>query len=143
MSNASKMTLEERIVQQLKDDSLMKLVGDEDAITDLVHRALNEALYKPRRVYDRDLHREVETTTPAVNAAIEVINAAAEKLIDGAVEKLLEDEAFVDSVRKCFLASIPHIMIARFENAAIDQARETAQAEIMAQINSGFLKGPY
>lgn len=41
--NSPKMTLEERIVQTLKDDSLMKLVGDEDAITELVKRAISRS----------------------------------------------------------------------------------------------------
>lgn len=62
-NNSLGMTFEERIVSTLKDDKLMALVGDEDAITDLVKRAISETLFKP--VVTKDRYGHTTTEDPA------------------------------------------------------------------------------
>jgi hypothetical protein len=83
-SNAPAMTLEQRIVQNLKDDTLMKLVGDEDAMTELVKRAVHEALFKSRTVRDGSYSTK-EVDTPVVEAA----RATAARLAQAAVDEVL------------------------------------------------------
>lgn len=91
MTNSTKMTLEERIVQTLKDDSLMKLVGDEDAITELVTRAIREALFQPIRVPRSYGGGYDEKPSLVVQAAKDVADKFAQKTCDILFDELVAD----------------------------------------------------
>lgn len=84
--NSKAMTVEDRIVQKMKTDTLASLIGDEDAIADLAKRAIYEALFQPRRVpktyggYD-------EADSPIVAAC----RAAATKAAEAIVERIVSD----------------------------------------------------
>lgn len=131
MSNEGKMTLEERIVQTLKDDHLMKLVGDEDAITDLVRRAVTEALYKPRFVPNPNGYGQQERRdSVSVAAARDVAEAAAKTLATEFTTELLGDPEFRDRVKRGILNAIPNTLLNAFDYQVRETARLIAFEEI-------------
>lgn len=131
MSNEAKMTLEERIVQTLKDDHLMKLVGDEDAITHLVHRAINEALYEPRYVPNPNGYgQQQKKDSVSVAAARDVAEAAAKALAADLTAELLEDPDFRERVKRGIINAIPNTLLNTFECQIKDAARMMAFEEI-------------
>lgn len=129
MSNQAKMTLEEKITQTIKSDTLMSLVGDEDAITELVERAIREALYQPVRIRKQYGGYE-EKDSVVVHEARAVANAAAKSLTEKMVEKLLKDEVFVEQVQAAMLATIPHALMSGLVSGLQWQAQEAAQNAI-------------
>lgn len=125
-SNSKTMTLEERIVQSLKDDTLMKLVGDEDAITELVRRAVKEALYQPARV-PTTYGRYDEKDSPVVQAARNVANQAAEQLAAELIANLKGDANFEREFRAALAKSIPGVLVTAF--------RQYVEAESTSRMN--------
>jgi hypothetical protein len=93
------MSLEDKIVQSLKDETLFKLVGDEDAIATLVKRAIHEALYQPQRIQkqyggwdDRDSIVVEAARSIAKTATVRVIEQiTAEVLADVEIKKLMRN----------------------------------------------------
>lgn len=130
MSNSTNMTLEEKIVQKLKDETLFQLIGDEDAITDLVGRAIREALFKDH--VDRSGYNSVTTPSPVMAAARKVAEQAAKEMIEKEVALLLEDEKLRGALLQAFIAAIPSAM----ENVMRNSFRQIADtANIDAQNN--------
>lgn len=105
MSNEVKMTLEERIVQQIKSDTVMSLVGDEDAITELVKRAIQEALFQPRRVPNSYSRESVDS--PVVATARDVAVKVATKTAESMVKTILEDKATKEAILDGLLKNLP------------------------------------
>lgn len=105
MSNEVKMTLEERIVQQIKSDTVMSLVGDEDAITELVKRAIQEALFQPRRVPNSYSRESVDS--PVVATARDVAVKVATKTAESMVKAILEDKATKEALIDGLLKNLP------------------------------------
>lgn len=106
MSNEKAMSLEERIVQRLKSDTLFSLVGDEDAITELTRRAIREALFKDREVVGARGYGTDKHPAPAVAAAFEVAKKAAESILADEVARLKADPTFAKMVRDALADSI-------------------------------------
>lgn len=102
-ANAPKMTLEEKIVQNLKDEKLYALLGDEDAIAELVKRAIREALYQPARVLTGNYRGYEEKDSPVVAAARE----AAQQLAAKHVAAVLADPAVTKAMNEAIAAAIP------------------------------------
>lgn len=102
-SNSAAMTLEARVVQRLKDDTLMALVGDEDAMTDLVKRAITEALYAPRKRPGTQPWNDATDPAPVVEAA----KGTAEKLCRTIMEELLADPVMKTKLRDLMLDMLP------------------------------------
>lgn len=108
MSNTSKMSVEELLVQNIKDDKLYSLVNDEDALTKLVQRAITEALFQPRTVPDgRGYGNKISEDAPAVAAAREAARQAAEKMVGKIMEVLFADKDFGEVVIKAVANAIP------------------------------------
>lgn len=128
MTNEAKMTLEERIVQSLKNDSLMKLVADEDAVTELVKRAIQEALYQPRRV-EQSYGRFEQKDSIVVAAARDMAEKAVRAHIDTMMATLMADKNFRKTVEDQMLRAIPGVMMRKFtehiEFTATDMAVRT------------------
>lgn len=125
MSNEAKMTLEEKMVQTLKSNHLMKLVGDEDAITELVKRAINEALYQPRRI-PQSYGRYDEKDSLVVELSRDVAREAAVAVSKEITDQLIEDEKFRATVKKAMMSCIPDIMMNAFDYNIKDLARQAA-----------------
>ncbi|MDK3072733.1 hypothetical protein QO034_06395 [Sedimentitalea sp. JM2-8] len=130
MTNQAKMTLEERIVQTLKSDHLMKLVGDEDAITELVERAIKEGLFQPRRV-PKSYGGYDEADSPVVDAARSVAEEAASRLAEKITISVMEDDGFRAQVRTAMIAAIPHVMMTAFESQMKAAAQAAAYDEVV------------
>jgi hypothetical protein len=127
MSNSQNMTLEERIVQKLKSDTLMELVGDEDAITTLVTRAINEALFKERD--DGNYYHPKKVPSPVMNAAEHV----AKRITADAVTKFLADEKTMQLVDQIIAAEMPRAIQAwlRDNLAAVIDSRAGVAANTL------------
>lgn len=114
--NEAKMTLEERITQRIKDDTLMAVVGDEDAINELVTRALAEAIFQPRRVKKEYGVRE-EFDSPVVAAARTAAAKVAEKICEKLVDHLLTNDDVRKAVLDHLVASLPAVIQNRWDTA--------------------------
>lgn len=131
-NNASKMTLEERIVQTLKDDSLMKLVGDEDAITELVKRAIHEALFQPRKLNTYSYGgRQEEADAPIVKAAREAAERYANEAAKTLIEELLADPERKKVLHNAIVDSLP---------AAINMQAQYAVAGLVQQASMNAIE---
>ncbi len=105
-SNSKEMTLEERLVQTIKNESLMKLVGDEDAITQLVTRAIQEALFQPRRVA-RDYGIIEQMDSPLVEITRSCARTYADTIAKTIIEELLTDSKNKTILQNAIIAWIP------------------------------------
>ena len=135
--NSSKMTLEERIVQKLKDDTLMQLIGDEDAVTELVRRAIQEALYKDLPPVGSGYDRRPEPS-PAVAAA----QKTAVKIADKIAVDLLNDPKVYEVLRSAMIDMLPKAIESRLygiTESILDRARIDAINNIMSLKKSGQL----
>lgn len=124
MSNSQRMTLEERIVQTLKDDKLMALVGDEDAIRELVVRALREALFEERTVRDGAYNTRREPS-----AVQKAAREAAEKLATEAAQKMIAEIMADQAVRAAIMEVLPSVIVQgliRKSEGVWDQFRDQA-----------------
>ena len=138
MQNSQKMTLEERIVQSLKDDTLMKLVGDEDAITELVRRALVESLFKDREVIGPHSWNTQKLSSPAVAAA----SSAAEKICNKIVDDLLSDPEIYKTLKNAMIDMLPKAIeyrLHRMVDSIVDKANADSVATIRQLKSSGQL----
>jgi hypothetical protein len=108
--NEKAMTLEDRIVQSLKDETLYKLVGDEDAITELVKRAINEALYQPQRIKVDNYGRYETKDSVVVEAARGIARKAADEAVGQLVKQILADETIVTLIRRGILEILPAVI---------------------------------
>ncbi|HXJ61857.1 MAG TPA: hypothetical protein VNU68_34900 [Verrucomicrobiae bacterium] len=110
-TNSATMSLEERIVQRLKDDTLMSLIGDEDAMTELVRRAVKQALFDRRQIKEGYHTREI--ASPAV-AAAESTAVAMCKTVMG---ELLADPKVKQTIRDAILDVLPQAMLTFLGNS--------------------------
>lgn len=130
-SNSPKMTLEERIVQTIKSDTLMALVGDEDAITELTKRAIHEALYQPQKVVGPYSTSTIDS--PVVAAARDVAKQAAQQVVKEMVDALVADDAFRASVRQAIAETFPGA-IADFTYNAVTLVSQRTKTDAVMQV---------
>ena len=123
MRNSAAMTLEERVVQKIKDDTLMAVIGDEDAILELTKRALHEALFQPRRNPDQSYGSVRELDSPVVEAARE----AARLLAKGIASTLLADEDVKVKVGEAIAKAVPAAIAGQLH----DFIRESVRYDVM------------
>lgn len=128
MSNTIGMSLEERIVQKLKDDTLMQLIGDEDAITDLVKRALHLALFAERKDY-----RGNTEPSPVTQVAKE----AAQKLAARMVDQALEDETIRKKLFEAIVAALP-TAIENYASYAISSIGKRSSMDAMTAVQEAL-----
>ncbi len=115
-SNSQKMSLEDKIVQRLKDKDLYELVGDEESINELVKRAIQEALFKPV-VVSIGLYSQTQTKpSVSVSAAIEVAEKAAQNVVESLVDDLAKNPEFKSAVMAVFAASLPEFLLSRWDH---------------------------
>lgn len=108
-SNAATMSLEEKLVQHIKSDSLLSLVGDEDAILELTRRAIREALFQPIRV-PRQYGGVDEKESLVVTTARSVAKQAVERVVDEEIAALTERPEVRAAVREALAATMPVVI---------------------------------
>ena len=129
-TNEQKMTLEEKLVQGIKDETLFKLIGDEDAITELVKRALREALYQPTRV-KRDYGGWDDKDSPVVSAMREVATRVSKNLIETVTKELLDDPAIRKLIQAAIVENLPAILTSSMQSAFSFQQGEAARSAML------------
>lgn len=140
-NNSTSMSLEDRIVQEIKDQSLFKLVGDEDAIRNLVERAVKQAIFEPRTTgagYERRT-----TDSIAIATAKEVAKKAAADLLASMCAELAKDESFQKAVAAAISAQLP-AAISGFTASLVISANEQTKVAVMNTLttaaNDGMLR---
>jgi hypothetical protein len=112
--NQRKMSLEERIVQTLKDEHLFRLVGDEDAITELVTRAIKEALFQPQRVLNSGYGSSYrETDSVVVEAARAAAKTYAETIAKTILDAMLAEPENVQTIQKAITELLPLAIVGK------------------------------
>ena len=128
MSNVAKMTLEEKLVQHLKKDTLMNAIGDEDMMTELVKRALHEALFQERSVgqgYDTRKEPSLAVQT-AKQIASEACAEVAREMFAEVVERPAVKQAIHDA--------LPHLVLNALKDAVAGDVRNAfSQASLDAE----------
>lgn len=107
--NSKTMTLEERLVQHIKGTGLSALIEDEDAITELTRRAVQQALFQERTVPDGNWHTK-RIDSPVVAASRELAAAAISKIVDEEIERIKSDPALIGAVREAIGLLLPEIV---------------------------------
>lgn len=107
-TNSKNMTLEERIVQNIKDEKLFALIGDEDAITELTRRALREALFQNRRERTGEYSwNDKERDSPVVEAAREQATIVAKEV----ARELLTDPEVRQKINEALSQLLPVVLM--------------------------------
>lgn len=109
-TNAQKMTLEEKLVQHIKEVGLGALIQDEDAITELTRRAVTEALIQPRKLPNPNGYGYKEDDSPVVEAARAIAKQAVERVLEKEIVKLMEDPKIMLQIREAFALMAPKIL---------------------------------
>jgi hypothetical protein len=142
-SNSQTMTVEERLVQKLKGEALLSLIEDEDALTELARRAVNEALFKDRLVERGGYGQSDRYSSPAVEAARAVAEKAADAIMQKEVKRLSDDPEFIKRVREAFALALPTI-IDRIATSGIHAMLSSAQVstinEIQGMVRNGMIR---
>lgn len=128
--NATKMSLEQRFVQNLKEERLFALLGDEDALTELVKRAIHEALYQPERIH-AGYGRIEEKDSIVVKTAKEIAARVADKLIADMATELLADQTVRLAVLEAMARGIPEAIRNGLYGAVQSFGTQTADATLM------------
>lgn len=129
-SNSSQMTLEEKLVQTIKTTALASLVDDDDAITELTRRAVNEALYAERRNPDTGWAARTMLPSPAVQAAEAAATRAANAIVAEMVDHLKVDPEFIKLCSDAFTKALSDAIRQGAYNAMV-RAQEAAVAQSM------------
>jgi len=137
MSNAAKMTLEEKLVQHIKDVGLGALITDEDAITELTRKAVESALLQPRRT--KDGYQYNEKDSPVVESARAVADMALAKIFDERVAILFASPEALDCLNKAIAIAFPVALEKAASNAlhtAFASTRFEIEGSILQQLRS-------
>lgn len=143
MTNEAKMSLEEKIVQRLKDDTLMMAVGDEDMLTDLVKRAINEALFQRQKVKEQGWNgRTYEKDSLVVEVAKEVVRPVCESIAKGMVEKVLLDadvKAAINDAMPRLIFDAMKLNAEAVVNRLVEQSSWEAQSRVLEAIKTNAI----
>lgn len=132
-SNAAKMTVEERLVQRLKDDTVLAAITDEDALTKLAERAIKEAFFQPRRVPDGSSwgRSYTEKDSPVVEAA----RSVAEKMAKDAAERMLADPENQALLHDAIVKALPQVLTGLLTSLIQSNIQSQANTALMTLQN--------
>jgi hypothetical protein len=111
--NSKQMSVEERITQKIKSESMLAIVGDEDAILQLATRAINEALFKDRTVSNGNYHTRT-LPSPIMEAAINAAKEICAQVVKEELDKMMKNKkvraALHGAIIKTLPAALAHVM---------------------------------
>lgn len=112
-SNSAKVTLEEKIVQRIKETELAALIDDEDSITKLAERAITQALFQPQRRDDGNgwVADNKVKDSPVVAAAREIAEKLVTSLIEERVAALMSDPSVAKEINSALIALFPAVLL--------------------------------
>jgi hypothetical protein len=109
-NNSQKMTLEEKLVQHIKEVGLGALITDEDAITELTRKAVEQALFQPRRIPNGSYHY-TDKDAPVVEAARKIADGALAKIFEKRIKALFDDPQSKQALDKAIANAFPKILM--------------------------------
>ena len=130
-NNSSQMTIEERITQRLKNTPFAELIGDEDAITELVARVIREALIQPTRT--RSSYGSYEEKD---SIAIAAAKAAAKEAVGPMVEKIKEEILANQDVREAIFTAIARSLPSAVTGAVTSMVHQVSYNEALLAANN-------
>ena len=141
VSNSQKMSLEERLVQHIKETQLGALADDEAALTELTKRALHEALFKGQRVNDgTEYHpRWNEKDSLVVQTARELAKTYLEKVAQEIIDDMMKDEKTREAIRQAAMCILPSVIQNGLQNTLSQIAHEGGKAGIEILKNAGII----
>lgn len=139
-SNSKNMTLEDRIVQDLKENRLGALIGDEDALAALAKRAIDEALFKDRFITEGYGYNKKDVRKPSlvVETAKEIAEKAIAKCIDDLFQKVLEDPNTRKIIDEAIASLLPSIVMRSVDQQAMQIIR-TIQNDAISKLATAFM----
>jgi len=135
--NVSKMTLEEKLVQKIKGDSLMSLIGDEDAMLILVKRALHEALYQPIRKHSPSGYNTRTEDSPVVAATRQAADTACATIAGRIVKEIMSDETIRKEINNAIGVMLPSVILGWLETG-LSTHLEKSSADAQIQLREAL-----
>lgn len=110
-SNSEKMSIEDKLVEFLKNQGMSVLVSDDMALTELATKAINDAVFKDRKVPNPNRggwNSPDYLTKPSIvmEAAQRTVEEATRQVMPTVVESLVRDEGFLATLRTAAMLSI-------------------------------------
>lgn len=133
-NNAKNMTIEEILVQHIKNVGLGVLVQDEDNLTELVTRAIKEAIYQPIRV-PKQYGGWEEKDSLLIDTARPVARALLEKTMKAELEKILAEPENLKVIRDAMMLALPTILMASMR-AGYSEMMQNASGEAMNMLRN-------
>lgn len=131
-SNSIKRTLEERITEKIRDESLLAILGDEDAITEMVRRSVHEALFSEIPAQSRN---EKPRPSPLVATAGELAKKLCDSHLTPMFDKMLEDPEIKQVIVNTMIRLLPEVIYnSMFEK--FNQSLETTKVLATNDIRS-------
>jgi len=131
--NSKSMTLEEKLVQHIKDIGLGALIEDEDAITELTRKAVDAALIQKRLVRDGSYSTK-EIDSPVVEAARAIATEALKQIFDVRVKALFDDPATATALNEALASALPGALRDAMQSLlgmALQRTEMNTQANLM------------
>ncbi len=128
--NSSKMSLEEKLVQIIKTNHLSSLIDDEDAMTDLVRRAVSEALFKEVVVRD-----EYNRKTTSESLVVQAARTHAEALVKKVTIELFDNDESHKLIRNLVIDMLPRAIEVYFSNS-MSSLMQSFVANSISQLQS-------
>ncbi|MEO1105761.1 MAG: hypothetical protein AAFW98_18860 [Pseudomonadota bacterium] len=119
------MSVEERIVQSIKSDAIVSLVGDEDALLELARRAIAEVMFKERPGYGYNSRPEPSIIEKAARDQARIV-------AQQVVEKACASEDVQSAMREYIAAAMP--------GALRDAMMGQFQASVDVMVNDAGLR---
>lgn len=128
--NASKMTIQERLAQRVKESPIGMLI-EEDDLTEMAARALTEAFFSDNVVKDRYGHVERRTEAAAITIAREVFTDVMKQRITKIVDDLTKtpafNEAFGAALSKAMVDILPAVMAGHARQIVVNAVVKSAE----------------
>lgn len=131
-SNSKNMTLEDKLVQNIKETQLGALIGDEDALAELTKRAVDEALFKT--TYKKEgsgFHEKIVTVPPLV---VQVAREQAEKVtktfLDQQFKEIMENPETMKAINDAIVTLLPGIVSGFVDQQIRDLKYNTQRAAL-------------
>jgi hypothetical protein len=122
-SNSKGMSFEEKLIAMIQNDSMMKLVDDDAAMLDLAKRAVEKAVFEPRRKMESG-HWNSNNMIPS--PAVVAAQHAAEKIADKIVGDIFSSEDMVKQIRSLTMKMLPDILQNKIITSLEGMARREA-----------------
>jgi hypothetical protein len=106
-SNSAKMSFEDKIVETIKNEKIFAMVGDEDALFQLVDKAIRKALFEPVVKSTDGYGRKNTEPSPIEQAAVKYAKILCRKRMSVMFEEILKDEEVKKQINEAIAITLP------------------------------------